>query len=102
MMVEDAANTPHLIITVAVDKIFITPCLVSGIFFLSERIHGIAKSLVKMPGIFFKEIIGRKIRASAKPPVDQLSVCSIYFKITPVGMGGGNIGVDRIDRKSVV
>src|SRR5882757_7064237 len=61
MIIEDAANASHFVVTVFVDKIFIAPLLVPWIFLHSERLHGLLEDTMKMPGVFFKKVIRSKI-----------------------------------------
>src|SRR6185503_16156377 len=99
VIVEYAANAAHLIGAVFVDEVFVTPFFVLRVFFFSKRVHGIFQRTVEVFCVLFEQVIRGEVGASAKPSVCDITLLVVQFKIPPVGMRGGNIGVQGMDHE---
>ncbi len=73
------------------------PFYIVGYKSAAERVQGIFQCSMKINGIFLKQVIGRQIGSASKPAINHFIRFIIQFKITPVGMYCGNIGIQGMN-----
>src|SRR5581483_3662701 len=86
VIIENAPYTSSFSAAMRIHKIIVTRFLHRGIKCWIERVTYIFICLMEMPGIFFKQIIRRKISATAKPSVYQHILFVIQFKHPVIAM----------------
>src|SRR4051812_20174796 len=97
MIIKNASNSPSLVSAMCIYKI-----IVAGFFELPVKIRvkpvaDIFIGIVKMSGIFFKQIIRCQISTATKPSINYLIILIIQFEHAIIAVNCWYKGICRMD-----